>query len=401
MRPVSSHRSSVCTTRPRHALIFCVFGFAGGCAWAEDFSLHGQSTWIAQKKAAFAASYSAERSLSPFREKSESWTSTLFAGARLGSSTEVFVNPELVQGVALSGLVGLGGLSNSELQKTAGSNPQAYWARAFVRHTLNSQADPTEEDEVPSGVNQIAKRQARQRWVITWGRLAITDVFDNNRWAHDGRTQFLNGSFLTHGAYDFAADARGYSSGLVVERFMGPWSWRWGRFLVPQQSNGSTLKSDWRHWYGDQAELQLDHTAWQTRSGSLRALIFHNRAVMAAYDDAWIKPTSNVPVPMPLASVRRMQSKWGWGLSLEQQIHDRVGTFARIGRHDGKSEGYSFASIDQSGSMGLTVTGNGWIHPQEEWSLAWAVNGLSAPHRRYLSAGGPVRLMAIRLHAEF
>ena len=422
------------------------------CGWAqaEDFSLHGQATWIAQQKAPFAATYSGERSLSPHREKSYSWTSTLFVGVGVGPSTEVFVNPELVQGAALLGLMGLGGLTNAELQKTAGSTPQAYWARAFVRHMVNVDAEPADEEEIPSAINQLARRQSRQRWVMTWGRLAVTDVFDTNRWAHDGRTQLLNWSFLTHGAFDFAADARGYSTGLVIERYMGPWTWRWGRFLVPQESNGSTLNPHWSRQFGDQVEWQVDHTAWGAKGGSIRGLIFHNKAAMAAYGDAWSTPSSGAPLPKPLSSVRRVQSKWGWGLSLDQQIHDQVGTFMRIGQHDGKTEAYSFTSIDQSSSFGLTTVGTAWLQPAEEWSLAWAVNGLSSSHRRYLAAGGtdfflgdgalrygreaiveilygipltaaikasvdfqhitnpgynrdrgPVRLLALRLHAEF
>ncbi|MEK0416609.1 MAG: hypothetical protein RI949_615, partial [Pseudomonadota bacterium] len=57
-------------------------------------------------------------------------------------------------------------------------------------------------------------------------------------------------------------------------------------------------------------------------------------------------------------------------------------------RHDGKTEGYSFASIDEAYSAG--VTGSRWAvwHPREEWSLAWAMNRLSTPHQRYLAAGG-------------
>ena len=359
-----------------------------GAALADDWDLHGQATWIWQGKAPFRAAYSGPRSLSNVREKSYSFTSTAALVWRLGPSTELYANPEVVQGVPLSGLMGLGGLTNGELQKTAGAKPVGYLARAFVRHTIDAEDVASgESEEVPSSFNQMATRLSRHRWVITLGQFAVSDIFDANRFAHDGRTQFLNWSFLTHGAYDFAADARGYSQGVAVERYQGDWTWRWGRFNVPRESNGLALDHQWLRHYGDQWELQHDHSL-QGQKGALRLLMYRNRAVMAAYDDAMTLAPGGGWWVKDFSAVRKLQSKWGWGCSLEQDFRKGVGGFVRWARHDGKTEGYSFASIDQSVSAGLTVSNSAWLHPQEEWSVAWAANGLSQPHRRYLAAGG-------------
>jgi len=88
----------------------------------EAFNAKFQATYIWQKKPAFNAPYSGVNSLLPSAEKSYSFTSTAYLGLRLAEGTELYFNPEVVQGVPMSGLTGLGGLSNAELQKTAGAS---------------------------------------------------------------------------------------------------------------------------------------------------------------------------------------------------------------------------------------------------------------------------------------
>ena len=204
-----------------HLVSMLVGMLNGPTALAEGLDLHGQATWIWQSKPAFFAPYSGPHSLSNLQEKSYSFTSTVSAGWRAGPNTEMYLNPEVVQGMPLSALMGLGGLTNGELQKTAGAKPVTYLARAFVRHTWSSEQDPGDDvDLQPAGFNQLSARYPSHRWVLSVGQLSVSDVFDLNRFAHDARTQFLNWSFLTHGAYDFAADARGYSQGISVERYL-------------------------------------------------------------------------------------------------------------------------------------------------------------------------------------
>jgi len=79
----------------------------------EAFNAKFQATYIWQTKPAFQAAYSGVNSLSPLREKSYSFTSTAYLGLRLAPNTELYFNPEVVQGVPMSALTGLGGLSNA------------------------------------------------------------------------------------------------------------------------------------------------------------------------------------------------------------------------------------------------------------------------------------------------
>lgn len=353
----------------------------------ETWSIHGQATYVRQTKPAFQAAYSGPASLSPLRERSYSFTSTAFLGMRIAPGTEVYLNPELVQGLPMSNLTGLGGLTNGELQKTAGPTPTLYRARFFVRQTwgLGGGAERVESD-----INQLAGLRDRRRVTLTAGNLAVSDLFDGNAHAHDARTQFLNWSLLDQGAYDFAADARGYSWGAALEYVDGDWAVRAGRFLQPRESNGRKL--DYRPFthYGDQAELEK---SWDgafgrdDRPGKARLLVFRNTAVMGGFRDALDFAAANGTTPA-VADVRERRTKLGWGLSLEQQLTEHIGGFARFGRNDGRSETYAFAEIDRSASAGFTWSGGQWGRAQDAWGIALARNGLSREHRDYLAAGG-------------
>jgi hypothetical protein len=370
------------------ALAFLAALVAGGAsaepqAESESAAWHGQATWIWQGKPAFNSPYEGDNSLRGVREKSYSFTSTLALGVRPWQGGEIWFNPELVQGVAMSNLVGLGGLGNGELQKVAGSNPVLYNARLFLRQ---SWALGGQTAAVEPGFNQLAGTQAARRLVLTAGKLAASDLFDNNAYAHDARSGFVNWALLTHGHYDFAADARGYSDGATLEWFHDDWTLRGGRFEVPVQSNGLALDSHLDRVFGDQIELEHRHR-WAGREGAVRLLLFRNVERMARFDDALAAAAGSGQAP-ELAGVRRLQSKRGWGVAAEQALTDSLGGFVRFGRHDGATEPYSFASIDNSASAGLVWRGSTWGRGDDQLGLALASNGLSAAHRRFLAAGG-------------
>ena len=347
----------------------------------ETFNAKFQATYIWQKKPAFNAPYSGVNSLLPRAEKSYSFTSTGYLGLRLAKDTELYFNPELVQGVPMSGLTGLGGLTNAELQKTAGANPIVYRARLFVRQTWGLGG---EREAVASDANQLAGMRDKDRVVLSVGNLAVSDIFDANAYAHDPRTQFMNWSFLTHGAYDFAADSRGYSMGAALEYYKDDWAIRIGRFMMPRESNGLALDRALTQRYGDQLEFEKTY-AIAGQPGKARLLLFRNKAIMGGFDDALVAAAGGVPAVAP---IRKLRTKKGVGINLEQSLTDNAGVFARVAKSDGASEAYAFAEIDSSLSFGMQVKGNGWGRAQDTLGLAYAQNGLSAPHRAFLAAGG-------------
>ncbi|HXZ47884.1 MAG TPA: carbohydrate porin [Usitatibacter sp.] len=349
----------------------------------EDLSLHAQATYVPQYKPSFPALYTGPHSLGPEAAHAYSFSTTLFAGARLGPDLEGYADLEGTQGFPFSNQTGLGGFSNGELAKTAGTEIKWYRARLFVRGTFGYGGGG---ETIPADQNQLAGTVDRRRLVVTAGNLSIADVFDDNAYAHDPREDFLNSAVISSGAYDYAADTRGYTWGIVAEWHEPEWSLRAARFAEPEEPNGQTLDSRMFQHYGDQVELERS-LAMRGREGKLRVLAFRNVAVMGRYRDALHLGEDQGQSP-DVSLVRRRNVKWGLALNVEQEIAPELGFFARASWSDGQTETYSFAEIDRSIAFGASLGGGRWGRPDDRLGVALAWNGLSCAHRDYLAAGG-------------
>jgi high affinity Mn2+ porin len=227
----------------------------------------------------------------------------------------------------------------------------------------------------------------KRRVVLTAGNLSVLDIFDNNAYSHDPRRQFLNWAFMTHGAYDYAGDARGYTWGAALEYFHDDWAIRAGRFIQPKEPNQLALDSRIFKHYGDQIEVERAHTLGN-QPGTLRILAFRNRAVMSRFDDALDLAARTGTAPDINAVRTGEQVKTGIGINLEQAIAADVGVFSRAMWADGQTEAYAFTEIDRSLSEGTLIKGGIWGREQDSIGFALARNELSNAHRDYLAAGG-------------
>ncbi len=365
----------------------------------ESWNAHVQATYVRQVQPSFPSPYAGEHSLRGAAGASYSVTGTASFGLRLGESTELYADPEVAQGVPLSGLVGLAAFPNGELAKTSGAQLKLYAARLFVRHTIElGGGDATTVD---GDANQLKSTYDARRVVMTAGKLSALDMFDDNAYAHDPRTQFMNWGLMTHGAYDYPADARGYTNGVALEADDGPWSARAGRFAEPRTPNGLPLDDHLLAHYGDQVQLArgIDVAG---HAGVVRVLAFRSRAVMATYADALAAaPAGGVP---DLDAVRtRAQVKAGIGVNLEQQVRDDVGVFVRAMRADGKSETYAFTESDASLSGGVSIKGATWSRAKDTIGVGLALDAIAGAHRAYLERGGTTTFLgdgALRYGSE-
>jgi high affinity Mn2+ porin len=351
---------------------------------AEETSAKFQATYVWQRKQPFGAPYSGSHSLSPDREKSYSFTATAALGARTWRGGELYFDPEVAQGVPLSGLTGLGGFTNGEIVRTTGPTATFYRARLFARQTW---AFGGGSEKMEPGANRLAGNVDRERLVLTAGNFSLLDVFDDNAFSHDPRTQFLNWSLMTHGAYDYAADTRGYSWGFALEYFDDDWRLRAGRFMQPKEPNQLPLDPRIFKHYGDQLEIERAHTLGD-RQGKLRLLVFRNVARMARYQDALDLAAQTAGVPDINAVRTDERVKRGFGLNFEQEISPSVGLFGRASWADGQTETYAFTEIDRSLSAGVSVKGGAFGRARDSLGIAYVRNGLSTAHRDYLAAGG-------------
>lgn len=359
----------------------------------DRVSLGFQSTYIWQRKPGFSAGYSGLNSLHTDAETGYTLSATLFVGVRLWQNTEVFVDPEAIQGQNISGLHGLGGPSNGEAQKSGGPTPTLYLARAFVRQTIALGGAPLASE---AGSNRFGKLVTARRLIITVGNLSILDVFDNNALTHDPRTEFLNWALMTHGAYDYPADTRGYTWGAAVEYYRDDWAARLGRFIGPKQSNGSSLDFNIVAHYGDVLEVEHAHQV-RGRPGKIRVLGFRNHEHMGAFADAIAFANAGTLAPAQcgdrpaqdwICPVRRDQSKVGFGIGVDQAVLTDADVFLRASWNDGRTEAYSFSEIDRSFALGVVARGPAWRRPGDTVGLAWVINGISGDHRDYLRRGG-------------
>ncbi len=345
----------------------------------RPLEMHAQATYLRQSKPSFPSPYSGPKSLGAARAGSYSFTATMYLGARLADGFEAYLNPEVTQGVPFSQLQGTAGFTNGELARTSGPEPNMYLARAFLRKTWNIGGGVEQQS---SDQNQVATRYAAERIVLTAGTVSVLDVFDAVDYSRDARTQFMNWSSLTYGAWDFPADARGYTRGIAAEYITRRWSLRAGRFALPRESNGLRLDNGIGRHFGDMAEAEVPFKLGG-RDAVLRVLAFRNRAVMGSFDAA--VAAGGVP---DVANVRRLQTKSGIGAGVQAELAENIGGYVRAAWNDGKTEAFAFTEIDRSVSGGVLAKGERWSRAGDSAGAAFYLNGLGRAHRNYLAAGG-------------
>ena len=349
-------------------------------------NLHGQTTYINQRYNNFTSSYSGMRSLSSDKSMSYTWSGTLFFGARVAPNTDVYFNPEVISGVAFSGLSGLGGFTNGEGSKATSSQAKFYSARAFMRHTINQVGDKV---VLENEANQITQTVSSNRVVITAGQFSTLDIFDDSRYAKDPRIQFMNWGNMTYLAYDYAADARGYSTGLAGEWYLDHWVLRASRMLAPKSPNGRDLNWQIFNSYGDQVEVERQHNIADL-PGKVSVLAYRNQMTLARFADATnYVIQNNAQGTQAIDNVRNnAQIKTGIGIHGEQALTKDLGIYARAFTSDGKTETMSFTEADNSLSVGIGMNGTSWQRPKDSVGISMMQNGLSSYRRSYLQAGG-------------
>ena len=346
-------------------------------------SFHFQQTTVYQMQPGVSGKYSSDFSLSPKEEDAISLTTTLFLGAKLWKGAEAYFNPELAGGSGLSAARGVAGFTNGETFRIGNPAPQPYIARAFItqKFALNNnkvwQAD---------GANKIGTYQPEKYISITAGKFSLADYFDNNKYSHDPRTQFLNWSLMSTGAWDYAANTRGYTVGLVLQYVSPIWSVRYAAALVPEYANGPTLETNFSQYNSQVLEVEKIVKV-HNRKGSLKLLAFNNFANMGSYKQA-IAPSNTMLTPDITKTRNGARTKYGLSLNYEQELNDYIGLFGRVSWNDGLNETWAFTEIDQSVSLGFSADGSKWKRNDDVLGIAFVANGISNDHQNYLKAGG-------------
>lgn len=353
----------------------------------EDVTYKFQATYIWQRKSAFnSPRVDGPNSLGSAIARSYTATETAYLGFRPWTNGELYFNPEITQGVPFSSLAGMGGFTNGELTRTAGTYPKLYRQRLFLRQTFGLGGG---EEHIDSDINQMAGTVDKNRLVLTVGNFSTLDVFDDNKYAKDPRTQFMNAGFMAPLAYDYAADARGFGWGFTLEWLQDDWAYRIGRMTGPKDPN--MLPTDYRIFkhYGDQIEVEHSYNL-MGQPGKVRVLAWRNKANIASFKDAlaYLKAPGNTESQAILAVRNGEKIKYGLGINIEQDINENVGFFMRAMKADGKTETLAFTETDGSIGTGLSIKGSNWQRPKDTLGIGFLYNTISKERRDYLAAGG-------------
>ena len=197
--------------------------------------------------------------------------------------------------------------------------------------------------------------------------------------------RFFNWALFASGAWDYPADTRGYTWGVMADLAVDWWSARAGIALEPKFANEATM--DWRvgKSHGLMAEYEARY-AINGQHGALSTLLFLNSARMGSYAQVLSDPAR---YDNKIENTRQDgRLKYGIALSLEQQLRRGTGMFLRLSANDGATESWAFTEIDRSAALGAVQDGALWHRDRDEFGAAFVLNGLSSPHRAYLAGGG-------------
>jgi len=320
----------------------------------------------------------------PVEGGARSLTSTLYLDARLWesyhNSVELVFDPELAGGLGLSGTLGVAGFPNGEITRVGLPEPTPYIARLFGRYTFGLGGPRV---TVEDGQNQLAGERDINRITISIGKMAYTDLVDDNKYSHDPRTQFMNWSLMYNGAWDIPANVRGYDYGFGIEFNRKDWAFRYGIFAEAASANSADfdpriLNANGQVWELEERYLVFEHP------GKLRLMSYLNHAHMGNYADA----VAQTGVPADITLTRSYRFRYGFLANMEQEITKDLGMFARLGWSNGQTEAWSFTAIDETAALGFLLKGRRWRRPDDEVGLAYVFNGLSPEHAAYLAAGG-------------
>jgi high affinity Mn2+ porin len=350
---------------------------------ADGISLHFQSTFVPQGYLPFKTGRNDPASGNG--QSTETWTMTGYFGARLWEGGEIFFNPETFHGflmrdfspanVAIAASVG-----NGEAQKGGRSDMDPYVARLYFSQTFGFGG---EKEAIKDDLNSIAGKKDISRLTLTVGKFAASDFFDNNAYSHDTRTQFQNWALFDGGAFDYAADVKGYTAGAVADFNQKDWAIRAGFLLLPVVPNALALDTDIPHHGSVVVELEKRYTLF-SQPGKLRLLGFENTGILGNYAQA----VALNPGAADIAATQKLRTNYGYVINFEQALADNLGAFFRYSWNDGKNQLCCFTDITESVSGGFSIKGAFWGRPEDTIGIAGAYNAISPGLRSYLAAGG-------------
>ena len=359
------------------------------------YFIAGQANIIFQAHGPFHSPYHGPNSLLSRGEYKPSLLGTLFLAAQLRrdphTDTDVVFNLESSGGRGDSEALGLAGFTNLDVVRNPNLGSTPYMARVQLHQTIGLSSNLVEAGRTPFS---LSTEVPERRIEFHVGKMSLPDYLDINSIGSDSHLQFMNWTVDNNGAWDYAADTRGYTYAAVAEYDDKNWSARYALALMPTVANGIDL--DWnlhrasgQNWEFELRKPLLGKLVSPERKGVVRVLSYVNHAHMGLYREAnkaylaGVDPTPTITLHETYGAV-----KYGFGLNAEQEITGNLRIFGRLGWNEGQHESFAYTEVDQTFEFGGDYSGRAWSRPNDKVGLAFVTNAIKRDHQEYLKLGG-------------
>jgi high affinity Mn2+ porin len=369
----------------------------------NNINIHAQTTWTWQGYPAFknppGSTLPGTLGFPGGGEGREIGEATLYAGYRLPwKGAELWINPEIDQGLGLGNSIGVSAFPNGESFKIGSSEPYAKVQRAFIRQTIDLGG---EKQDIAADINQFAQTTTADRLVLTFGRMSPLDVFDTNKYAGSPKTQFLNWGNMYALTFDWGGDAWGYGWGATAEYYHGPFTYRIGWFDTELSAiaDNTPASTDYgvdptfkqfdiineiefrENLFGQPGKFKLNVNLISANLGT------YGNAIASANTPCAIAANGGIAAPA-LSCVRTYTQKVDAHINIEQAITQDIGVFTRVGWAPGYIEDLAVTDTNFFFSGGASVTGRMWGRPADTIGVAYIYNRISQAEQNYLNLGG-------------
>lgn len=350
--------------------------------------LSGQANFISQYHPGFHSPYQGKNSLTPEAQDATSRVLTLYTGLRLTSSTELLCDVQETGGHGVGEALGVAGFFNLDVVRNPTLSKAPYLARLMWHQVIPLGSRKVTSDRTPYS---LFRELPERRLELRFGKMSLVDFFDLNTYGTDSGFQFMNWAVDNNGAYDYAADTRGFTYAALLEYHDKNYVVRFAEALMPKVANGIHLDADLSRARAENLELELHGKVLRRQpSGVLRLLTYVNHANMGDYRDAVNSWLANPVTPAPEITNHPLQTtvKYGFGVNFEQPLADWAGLFGRWGWNEGQHESFAYTEVDQTWQIGVGGNGKRWKRKNDRAGLVFVSNGISHDHALYLADGG-------------
>jgi len=359
------------------------------------YFISGQANIIFQAHGPFHSPYDGPNSLQGRGEYKTSLVGTLFLGLQLNRNpryaTDAIVDFESAGGRGISQALGLAGFTNLDVVRNPSLGSKPYLARVVIHQTLGLTSKLVDAERTPFS---LSTRVPERRLELHIGKMSLPDYFDINSIGSDSHLQFLNWTVDNTGAWDYAADTRGYTYAGVLEYHDRAWSARYALAAMPTVANGIDLDWAFSRASGQNFEFELRKSLLgrlvsPERKGTVRVLSFVNHAHMGLYRDAVDAYLSGQDATPDIAAHAKFGAvKYGFALNAEQELTLNLRAFLRVGWNEGQHESYAYTEVDQTVAVGGDYSGRAFSRPNDKLGIAFVSNAIKRDHQNYLRYGG-------------